>query len=700
MVPTRKPFPMTLLADDAASTLPTASRVSRRFRRVSAVPASRRGIVWILVVILAVAAALYSWNASRTGYSDYYATAARSMSTSWRAFFFGAFDPNATITLDKLSGFLLPQALSARVFGFHAWSLALPQVVEGVLTVLVIFFIASRWLGPRGGLVAAAATAFMPVTVSTFSHPMEDGMLTLFTTLAVWAWQRGLIGGLRRYYLLAGLFVGVAFQAKMLQAWLVLPVFALVLLWPRMSSVTRPLASRLRDVGTLLGAAVVASFAWISAIALVPAGSRPFIDGTTDNNIFTMVIGYNGVDRFLNNAYPGALGSGPRSLPSTGSVGLIAGPWAHTPVKFFLPDYATQVGWLYPLAATGLILGFIVLRRGAVSKPAASSLRVGLVFSTALLVVVSAVLGLMSLPHTAYLAALVLPLSILSAIGAVLLWRIIVDGLLHLEPVVPIVLGVQTTWTLVLLSNYPSFAGWAVWPVAVVGYGLCLLSLHTRRHHPGRRTVAIATVLGLVTALIGPTIWSFSTLDSAFAGNANDAYAGPPAAAALSQVAGLETEYGIGLDSNRVVRPTASLEQDAYAYAEAHAGAAEYALATDTWRSSSPLILDGATRLLPVGGFTGRVDSPTTARLSSLVDARNLAFVLVSVGDGSGAGVGEGARGLGAETSTAPSAASTRLTGWAQAHCAEVAVSSFAPAFANASGEAGDAPADSLYDCR
>jgi hypothetical protein len=49
---------------------------------------------------------------------------------SSKAFFYGAFDPKATITIDKLAGSFLPQALSARIFGFHPWSLALPQVID------------------------------------------------------------------------------------------------------------------------------------------------------------------------------------------------------------------------------------------------------------------------------------------------------------------------------------------------------------------------------------------------------------------------------------------------------------------------------------------------------------------------------------------------------------------------------------------
>ncbi|BDZ51414.1 hypothetical protein GCM10025867_36550 [Frondihabitans sucicola] len=120
---------------------------------------SRRRAVILLVGILVGFSVVAAWNFGNAGFSGFSSTAARSMSVSWRAFWFGAFDPAASITLDKLSGFLVPQALSARLFGFHAWSLALPQVVEGLVTVVVVFVIGTRW---RGGALACSRRSPSP----------------------------------------------------------------------------------------------------------------------------------------------------------------------------------------------------------------------------------------------------------------------------------------------------------------------------------------------------------------------------------------------------------------------------------------------------------------------------------------------------------------------------------------------------------
>ena len=57
-----------------------------------------------LLGIAAFAAFLYSWHLADAGLAPFYSTAVKSMSESWKAFFYGAFDPAATVTIDKLAG--------------------------------------------------------------------------------------------------------------------------------------------------------------------------------------------------------------------------------------------------------------------------------------------------------------------------------------------------------------------------------------------------------------------------------------------------------------------------------------------------------------------------------------------------------------------------------------------------------------------
>src|SRR6202050_3247329 len=106
---------------------------------------------WLaLAAIAALADLLYAWAIGQQPLEYYYAAADRSMSASWHDFIFGAFDPAGTITLDKLPGAFWLQALSVRAFGLHVWAIVLPQVIEGILTVLVLYRAVRRGGGGGG----------------------------------------------------------------------------------------------------------------------------------------------------------------------------------------------------------------------------------------------------------------------------------------------------------------------------------------------------------------------------------------------------------------------------------------------------------------------------------------------------------------------------------------------------------------------
>jgi len=275
----------------------------------------------VLLGIAVVAAALFAWNITQAGLAPFYAVAVKSMSESWKAFFYGAFDPKATITIDKLAGSFAPQALSARIFGFNQWSLALPQVIEGVVAVLVMYRVVRRWAGVVPGLLAAALLALTPIAASTFGHSMEDGALVMCLVLAADAYQRAVIEARLRSLLWAGVWVGLGFQAKMLEAWMVLPALAIGYL------VAAPvrLRRRLWHIGAAGAVMLAVSLSWIALYTLTPASGRPDVDGPTDNSAVAMVFGYNGLERF-GISFPGAVSSGPAVGGGGGGAGRAGFP--------------------------------------------------------------------------------------------------------------------------------------------------------------------------------------------------------------------------------------------------------------------------------------------------------------------------------------------------------------------------------------
>src|ERR1022692_1250875 len=152
-----KPGPQVISAPAAPATAQESLRERQKDGSWRGMPAWRRMSeqVWLrrlaLTAIAALAGLLYAWAMGQDTLEYYYAAADRSMSMSWHDFIFGAFDPAGTSTVDKLPGALWLQALSVRAFGMHTWAVILPQVVEGTLTVLVLYRAVGRLAGPAAG---------------------------------------------------------------------------------------------------------------------------------------------------------------------------------------------------------------------------------------------------------------------------------------------------------------------------------------------------------------------------------------------------------------------------------------------------------------------------------------------------------------------------------------------------------------------
>jgi 4-amino-4-deoxy-L-arabinose transferase-like glycosyltransferase len=113
-----------------------------------------------LLALLAATALLYLAGLSRNGWAnEFYAAAVQAGTKSWKAFLFGSLDSSNFITVDKPAGFLWPMDLAARIFGLNSWSLLVPQTLEGVATVGVLYTTVRRWFGAPAGLIAGAVVA-------------------------------------------------------------------------------------------------------------------------------------------------------------------------------------------------------------------------------------------------------------------------------------------------------------------------------------------------------------------------------------------------------------------------------------------------------------------------------------------------------------------------------------------------------------
>jgi 4-amino-4-deoxy-L-arabinose transferase-like glycosyltransferase len=141
------------------------------------------------------------------------------------------------------------------------------------------------------------------VLMFRFNNP--DALLVLLMVAGAYATVRAIENGSTKWLVLAGVFVGFGFLAKMLQALLVVPAFALAYL------IAGPpkLGKRIWQL-LLSGLAVVVSAGWyIAIVELVPVSMRPYIGGSQNNSILELTLGYNGLGR-LNGDETGSVGGG------------------------------------------------------------------------------------------------------------------------------------------------------------------------------------------------------------------------------------------------------------------------------------------------------------------------------------------------------------------------------------------------------
>ncbi|MBA2678859.1 MAG: glycosyltransferase family 39 protein, partial [Ktedonobacteraceae bacterium] len=268
-----------------------------------------------LVAILLLAAFLNFFQLQLNGYGNmYYAAAVKSMLTSWHNFFFVSFDPGGFVTVDKPPLALWIQAASAKIFGFSGFSLLLPQALAGILSVYVLYRLVRRTFGPAAGLLAALALVLTPISVVMNRDNNMDTLLVLTLLLGAWCVLKASEMGSLRWLLLSVLLVGLGFNMKTLEAYLIVPAFGLLYL------LGSPLSWGKRAVHLLLALLVllVVSLSWLVAVDLTPASQRPYIGSSQANSEIELALGYNGLQRLTGMSRPGGDG-GNRNVPPSSS---------------------------------------------------------------------------------------------------------------------------------------------------------------------------------------------------------------------------------------------------------------------------------------------------------------------------------------------------------------------------------------------
>ncbi|MDO9455969.1 glycosyltransferase family 39 protein [Nocardioides sp.] len=568
------------------------------------------------VVLLVGTAVLYLWGLGASGWANsFYSAAAQAGSESWKAMFFGASDAAGSITVDKPPLALWPMALSIRIFGLSSWAMLVPQALVGVGSVAVLVALVRRATGSTwAGLLAGLALAVTPVAALMFRFNNPDALLTLLMLGAASATFRS-FGSERalRWLVLAGGLLGLAFLTKTLQAFLVLPGFAVTY------AVLAALPWR-RRVGHLLaafGAMVAGAGWWVAIVELWPASSRPYIGGSQTNDFLELTFGYNGFGRITGDE-AGSVGGG----MGWGSTGLF---------RLLGTDNGGQVAWLLPAA---LVLGVAAIWAGRRPVKIAASLMLGW------LVVTAATFSFMAgIYHAYYTVALAPAIAACVALGAWALWQrrdsLVASGVLGFT------VALTASWSFVLLARTSDYHPWLRWTIAVLGLAAALMVVGVR--HLPRVVGAVVALVALVAVLAGPTAYSLTTAATPHTGSIPSAgpsqaggFGGGPGGGPGGGGGGGTGVGGLLSGSTSTSTLTDLLLDDAASY--------DWVAATVGANSAAGYQLATEQSVMPIGGFNGSDPSPTLAQFQQYVADGRIHY-FISGGGGLGGGALGGGRG-------------------------------------------------------
>jgi 4-amino-4-deoxy-L-arabinose transferase-like glycosyltransferase len=558
-----------------------------------------------LALLLALGAFLRLWDLDRNGTGNpYYAAAVRSMLESFHNFFFVSFDPAGFVTVDKPPVALWIQTLSAKLFGYRGVTIILPQVLEGLASVALLYHLVRRRFGPYAGLFSAAVLALNPVSIAVDRYNNTDACLVLVLLLSAWALVLACERGSRGLLLVSMVLVGVGFNTKMLAAFVVLPVFFLLYL----GGAPRSLSRRLGDLtlGTLI--LLLVSLSWPLSVDLTAGTQRPYVGSTRDNSMIGLSLGWNGFQRLLSRGRRG-LPTGPRApgtavpettpstlagqsprFPRNGSHRRNGFMDSGTPGPMRLADknMAGQMAWFLPLSLGALLSQG---RRSRLRFPLSRSHQ-ALGLWIGWLLIYGVVFSFMRGPmHPYYLVLLAPPVAALSGIGLKSLWLDFQQG--RAWPLLA-VLFLAWGWQSFILVHFPDWSPCLFPILASLGaaslLGL-LLPLLMGRKWAGPDLLAPAALgLGLVSLFLCPTLWALGPV----LGSDQRVEADPDL---------LEDPPQSPLPGGTGAMPG---QEKLLSFLQAHHREGQYLVVSQNSFTVAPLIIETGKTAVALGGFMGR----------------------------------------------------------------------------------------------
>ncbi len=586
--------------------------------------------------LLLFTAIFYLWNLTINGMANsYYAAAAQAASTNWTAWLFGSLDAANFVSVDKPPISMMIMGLSGRLFGFSSWSILLPHALAGIATVVLVYLVVRRWYGARAGLIAGIVMALTPAAALMFRFNNPDSFLTLFLTASAYAFLRSFEGKRPVLWLsIAGLFTGLAFNTKMLQGLLVLPIMTIIYI----SFAPPKLVTRLWHLGVAGVVTAISTFWWSVLAWLTPAVNRPWVGSTNDNNIWSLIFGYNGFGRLFGHGSgpgggaPGGGGAanmaqiGTQAAQSTQMVsptGMVGGLGADGRgggpagvgfggetglLRIFNESFGPNIAWLIPVALIGGGLVIWLLRRA----PRRNKERVGVLLWLDWLLIHIVIFSMTrGTIHPYYVIAMAPAVAALVGIGAPYIWQAYTRRT-KIAWLLPLSIAATTILSVVMLG-YNNYCPWLIWLVIATGGVATILTLLPLAQT--KRLKQIILSLAIIAGMAAPIAFSVSTVATAHSGSI------PTAGPGATAINGTNNE-------------STQAESSLIAYLLANQNGAAWIAAVNSANESAPVQLSSGQPVMAIGGFNGSDSTLTLAQFKQLVKEGKIRYYVTSSGQG------------------------------------------------------------------
>ena len=535
---------------------------------------AKRRIDLVLLPIVILAAILNGYGIWNDQYANsYYTTAVGSMLRNFHNFFYASLDSAGSVTVDKPPVVFWIQTAFAYVFGLHGWSVILPQVLAGIGSVLIIYFMVKPTFGLAAARIAALAMATVPVVAAVSRTNNIDSMLVFTLLLGSWFLFKGTKQGSPWRILVAFGLIGLAFNMKMLQAYMILPAFYIFYLLAFQAKWRKKILLLIGSTAIL----AVVSLSWAVTVDSIPESQRPYIGSSETNSVLELAFGYNGLsrltgqqnrtagagmpdmadDRNRDDASAAASASDPsvNTVPSGnpsndgatgemggmngmnfpqggqmpngrnfgggngGGMGGMFGTGEKGVLRLFQTELSGQASWLLPAVLLGCIALFAGLRRRNITmkhKEAA--------FWLIWLLPVAAFFSVAGFFHQYYLIMLAPPVAALTGAGFVAMWQAYRERNGWQAWLLPLAVLLTTNFGWYIMQVYDDTIG-AGWSISEFIAGILItliLIVMLNRSHPWKQGIIVA---GFMVMLIGPVYWAFTPIT--YGGNSMIPAAGP-----------------------------------------------------------------------------------------------------------------------------------------------------------------------------